>query len=263
MSEETPNLPGKETRLDQIATNWSLLRLAHQNSVTAAGAARNALVLRYSGAIRKFLGILVHQEQDADELSQEILVRMLRGDFARAAPERGRFRDYLAVAARNLVKAYWSRKARQTGQDLDVNQFAAPEADESPYDDQLIATWRRSLLDMAWSALEEYQRTHKGSVSFTLLRLRADFPDDDSEQLAARLSEILGRPVRADAVRQQLRRARLRFAEFLLEEVARGLDDPTPERVEEELIEIGLMDYVRDFLPPDWRTRGELQEARE
>src|SRR5215467_9141490 len=123
--------------------------------------------------------------------------------------------------------------------------------EESPYDDQLLATWRRSLLDMTWSALEEYQRAHKGSVSFTLLRLRADFPDDDSEQLAARLSDVLGRKVRADAVRQQLRRARLRFAQLLLEEVARGLDDPTPERVEEELVEIGLMDYVGDFLPPD------------
>jgi DNA-directed RNA polymerase specialized sigma24 family protein len=260
MSEQTPDLPGQPTHLDQIATNWSLLRLAHQDSVTAAGPARNALVLRYAGAIRKFLGILVPQEQDADELSQEILVRLLRGDFARAAPERGRFRDYLAVAARNLVKAFWTRKARQTGQDLDVNQFEAPE-EESPYDDQLLVTWRRSLLDMTWSALEEYQRTHKGSVSFTLLRLRADFPDDDSEQLAARLSDVLGRKVRADAVRQQLRRARLRFAQLLLEEVARGLDDPTPERVEEELVEIGLMDYVGDFLPPDWRTSGELREA--
>jgi Sigma-70 region 2 len=260
---EPPQKP-EQISLDQIPTDWENLKKAHASySVTSAGAARNALVLRYSGAIRKFLGVLVRDDQDADELSQEILVRMLRGDFARANPQRGRFRDYLAVAARNLVKGYWSRKNRHTGQDLDVNQFAAPETDEAPGDQELLATWRRSILDLTWSALEEYQRSHKGSVSFTLLRLRTDHAADDSEQLAVRLSEVLGRRVRADAVRQQLRRARLRFAQLLLEEVARGLDNPTPERVEEELIEIGLMDYVCDFLPPDWRTRGELREAAE
>ena len=78
--------------------------------------------------------------------------------------------------------------------------------------------------------------------------LRADHPDDDSEQQAARLSQATGKTFRADAARQQLRRARARFAELLLEEIARTLDQPTPERVQEELIELGLMDYVRDFL---------------
>jgi RNA polymerase sigma factor (sigma-70 family) len=256
---EDPSAP--ETRLDQIATNWSLLRLAHQDSVSRAGPARNALVLRYSGAIRKFMGVLVREEQDADEVAQELLVRLLRGDFARAAPERGRFRDYLAVSARNLARAYGARKSRQAGKDLDVSNVPDREPEPLPADDALTAAWRQSVLDMAWAALEEYQRTHRGSVSWTLLRLRAEHPDDDSARLAERLSEAAGRRFRPEAMRQQLRRARLRFAQFLLEEIARSLDDPTPERVEEELVEVGLMEYVRDFLPPDWRTRGELREV--
>jgi RNA polymerase sigma factor (sigma-70 family) len=245
---------GQPTRLNEIATNWSLLRLAHQDSVTQTGPARNALVLRYSGALRKFLGMLVPDEQDADDVAQEVVVRLLRGDFARAAPDRGRFRDYLAVAARNLVRAYWTRKRPRQASALDVEQVAAA----GPSDEEFLATWQRALLEKAWGALEEYQRTHRGSLSWTLLRLRSENPEDDSEQLAARLSEAAGKKYRADAVRQQLHRARLRFAQFLLEEVAQGLDDPTPQRVEEELAELGLMDYVRDFLPPDWRTRGEL-----
>jgi DNA-directed RNA polymerase specialized sigma24 family protein len=262
MSDETQNPSPPPTRLDQIETNWSLLRLAHQNSVTAAGVARNALVLRYAGALRKYVGILIRQEQDADEVAQEMQLRLLRGDFAGANPERGRFRDLLAVAARNMVRTYWTRKQRHQGEVLDVQQIIVPD-EEMPNlgDEELIATWRRSMLDLTWSALEEYQRTHRGSIAWTLLRLRSDYPDDDSEQLAARLSKVLGRTYRADAVRQQLRRARLRFAEMLLEEIARSLDNPTPERVEEELIELGLMDYVRDLLPPDWRTRGELVDT--
>ncbi len=122
-----------------------------------------------------------------------------------------------------------------------------------------LAVWRGAVLDLAWKALEEYDRTHAGSIAWTVLRLRADFPDDDMEQLAARLSAKTGKPFRSAALRQQLRRARLRFAQMLVEEVAAGMDDPTPDRVEEELRDVGLFLYVSDFLPPDWRTSGTLR----
>ena len=57
-----------------------------------------------------------------------------------------------------------------------------------------------------------------------------------------------------EAARQQLRRARVKFAELLIEEIADGLEDASPDDVEEELAALGLMDYVRD-LPPDWRQQ--------
>ncbi len=249
---ETPN------RLDQISTQWSLMRLAHQHSFTSGSPARNALALRYSGAIRGYIGAIVKDSQDADELSQEVLVRLIRGDFAAANPERGRFRDLLKVALRNMVRTYWSRKQRRTGVALNAEAVASP--DDSAEDAEWDATWQRSLLGMAWSALEDYERKQPGSMAWTLLRLRADFPDDDLSKLGDRLEAKLGRSVAAAALRQQLRRARLRFAELLVEEVAKGMENPTPGQVEEELTEVGLMPYVRDFLPADWRTHGELRE---
>jgi hypothetical protein len=162
----------------------------------------------------------------------------------------------LAVAAHNLVRNYWQRKRKQAGVDLDIGALAAPEATPE-VEAEAAAAWRQSMLDLAWKALEDYERATPGSVSWTVLRLRAEHPGDDSEGLAARLSQRTGRPFRPDAIRQQLRRARVRFAQALLEEVARGLDDPTPQRVEEELIEVGLMEYVQDFLPADWRNPGQ------
>jgi hypothetical protein len=39
-----------------------------------------------------------------------------------------------------------------------------------------------------------------------------------------------------------------------------GLADPSPDRVTEELAALGLLEYVRDFLPPDWSARGKLVE---
>lgn len=247
-------------RLDAISTRWSLLDLARHDSISVAGPARNALALRYAGAIRSYIGAQVKDQQDADEVAQEAMVRILRGDFAVADPERGRFRDLLKVAVRNMVRTYWSRKQRRTGVQLDVAQLPLESCDESG-DQEWNATWRRSLLEMTWAALASHERSQPGSILYTVLRLRTEYPDENSSRLASRLSQSTGRSFRPDAVRQQLHRARLRFAQLLLEEVTRCLDDPTPERVEEELVDLGLLEYVRDFLSADWRTRGELRET--
>jgi DNA-directed RNA polymerase specialized sigma24 family protein len=249
MSEQTPEQPAS-SRLDEIATEWGLLQQAHQEG-EGARAARNAVVLRYARAIRTYVGALIKEPQDADEVAQEVLVRLLRGQFAAASPERGRFRRMLAVAAHNLVRNYWQRKRRQTGVDLDV-QTVADEDTTQAADAEAAATWRQAMLDLAWRALEEFERAHPGNIAWTVLRLRADLPEADSEGLAIRLSERTGRHFRAEAMRQQLRRARKRFAQMLLDEVGRTLDDPTPGAIEEELIEVGLMEYVQDFLPEGW-----------
>jgi DNA-directed RNA polymerase specialized sigma24 family protein len=254
--------PDRETaRLDEIPTQWSLMRQAHQNSLATSGPARGTLALRYSSAIRSYIGAILKDTQDADELAQEVLVRIIRGDFASATPERGRFRDLLKVALRNMVRTHWSRSQRRTGVALDVTQLAEEVAREP--DAEWDAAWQRSLLALAWRSLQDYETSQAGSVAYTLLRLRADFPDDDIDQLGERLKERTGRELGSAAVRQQLRRARLRFAEMLVEEVAKSVDDPTPDRVAEELIETGLMPYVRDFLPEDWHTSGELCDAHE
>jgi hypothetical protein len=248
--------------LEEIPTLWGLLEQAHHGSVTAAGPARDALVLRYASAIRRYVGSLLHHEQDADEVAQDVIVRLLRGQFAAAHPERGSFRRMLMVATHNLVRTHWSRKQRRAALGLDNLDLAA-DPEPSALEEQGTATWRQTVLDMAWKALEEYERAHPGCIAWTLLRMRAEHPEESSEQLASRLSHETGKPFRADALRQQLRRSRVRFARALLEEVARSLDEPTPERVEEELIAIGLMEYVQPFLPPRWRSHGELPSSSE
>jgi RNA polymerase sigma-70 factor (ECF subfamily) len=246
-----------QASLGNIPTNWSLLRIANEMSLSKVGDARDRLAYRYNAALRKFVPLLVRDESEADDVSQELLIRLVQGHFRQADPKRGRFRDLLAVAARNLAWNHLAKKNRRAGRYADMEQVAAPEeADDT--DQRLVQTWRQELLAMTWARLEGYEGTHPGSVAWTLLRLRTENPDDDSDQLANRLSQATSRPIRAEAARQQLRRARVRFAEFLLEELAWSLEDPTPANVEDELIEVGLMDYVRDFLPADWRVKGEL-----
>ena len=52
----------------------------------------------------------------------------------------------------------------------------------------------------------------------------------------------------AVGVRQTLHRAREKFGALLLDEVIHSLENPGPEQVEEELAELGLLDYCRPAL---------------
>ena len=59
------------SRLDRISTSWSLLAQAHAGPQDAAAAARALLVERYRGAVRRYLGALLRDDQAADDLTQE------------------------------------------------------------------------------------------------------------------------------------------------------------------------------------------------
>lgn len=239
------------SRLEAISTRWTLLRRAHGASVTSAGEARNALVLRYLPVIRRYIGALLQNDQDADDVTHDVVVRLLGGDFAGADPARGRFRDLLKTAIRNMVRNRWARDKRRRASGLDAAEVAAEP--DSADEERWTAEWRESVLDLAWKAFQEQEQARPGSTSYTLLRLRADHPDDSSEELAARFSAATGRPVRADAVRQKLRRARLQFADLVIAEVARALNDPTPEKIEDEIVSLGLGALLRDLLPAERR----------
>ena len=59
------------SRIDAIPTQWSLVRDAHQaGTPQTAAAARQAIVLRYAKSIRRYIGGIVKQSDDADELAR-------------------------------------------------------------------------------------------------------------------------------------------------------------------------------------------------
>ena len=99
----------------------------------------------------------------------------------------------------------------------------------------------------AWAALDRAQ-ARTGQPFADVLRLRVQQSDLRSPQLAEELSVRLGRPVTAGWVRQNLHRARDLFVDALVIEVERSLEDPSPERLEEELEELGLLDRCRPAL---------------
>lgn len=236
-----PSLP---PRLDRITTEWSRLDdPAH-------------FVIRYAPAVHKYLGAILRDPADVEEVAQEFVLKVVEKGFGHASPAGGRFRDYLKASLRNAALTHLrKRAARPAGDPALLDGVAAPSA-EAAADAAWLAEWRGCLLERAWHALDAHQRGAPGNLFHTVLRLTVDHPGEDSSALAARAARESGRPLKADAFRKQLSRARQCFAELLVSEVARTVEPPSPERVAEELAELGLMEFVRDYLPPAWPAGG-------
>jgi RNA polymerase sigma-70 factor (ECF subfamily) len=188
----------------------------------------------------------------ADELFQEFALQFVRGDFHRANPERGRFRDYVKTSLYRMVIQQFRRLRKRPGRL--PTEFADHQADGAELaatlesaDAEFAQSWRDELLARAWAALERAQQ-ETGQPHYTILRFRADHGDLSSSEMAAQLSDKLGRSLSSAAVRQSLHRARDRFADLLLEEVAHSLESPTIEKIEEELIDLELLEYCRPAL---------------
>jgi DNA-directed RNA polymerase specialized sigma24 family protein len=236
--------PEPKGNLGEISTEWELVHDSGQ------------FVRRYTLAIERYLNALIKNRHDAEDVLHDFLLRVLKHGFVRVRREGGRFRDYLKTAVRNAALNHLQRKVMP--KQGAVKPLLVPAADLSQLaaDQQWVVHWRKALLDRVWKALQRHESRASGNLAYTVLRLLADHPEDDSEGLAARVSESVGYPLRTDTFRKQLSRARRLFAQFLVIEVAQTLDHPTPEQVEEELSELGFMRYVRRFLAPDWPMRG-------
>jgi hypothetical protein len=249
MSHSPPPSARPRAGIDQISTRWTLIHDPYQ------------FVMRYAPAIQDYLGVFLRHPHDVHDVCQDFLVRVFERGVVEEERLHGRFRDYLIAAVRNAALAHMRRRFRAE-QDATpqgatpLDELPAPNFFESPPEEEWVSRWRRVVMSSAWDALENHQRDHPGNLAHTCLRALVDHPREKSIQLAARVSRQCGRTILPAAFRKQVSRARRLFAEFLIAETARTLDDPTPLKVEEELIDIGVMKYVQPHLPPDWRTSG-------
>lgn len=235
-------IPDRGPELGSISTEWSLVfDPVH-------------FVDRYEKAIKKYLCALLKNQNDAEDVAQDFFLWVTANGFPRARRERGRFRDYLKVSVKNWALNFMRRK-RSPLNHPELSALPNREEPTQETDQEWLRQWRRCILERAWRVLEAHQNRSGNDIYYTVLRLAASRPEEDSKTLANHASTILGRPIRADAFRKQLSRARRLFAELLVKEVAQTLDFPVPALVEEELAELGLMSYVGQFLPADWHAQ--------
>jgi RNA polymerase sigma-70 factor (ECF subfamily) len=239
-------------RLSQIPTQWTVLLQAQQQGSASAASAAQQLMQRYRRPIYRYLLACVHQLDVADELFQEFALRFLRGDFKNADPERGRFRNYLKIALHNLVADHQRKRKRDSHQSLPLDESGPASTPPSAAEGDLLTEWRNELMQHAWDALADWEWRKKQPLH-TVLRFRAENPDLRATEFAERLGARMNTTLTAEWVYKKLHLAREKFAELLLEEVAQTLADPGTEALEEELLDLGLLEYCHAAL----KRRGE------
>jgi len=233
--------------LSRISTLWTQLFRAHGGCAEEARAAQEAIIERYSSTVYRYLRKVLGDADAADEVFQQFALGLVRGDFRHADPSKGRFRDYLKLSLLRLVSKY---RRRAAGEPLGAEQAAASQAFQT--EDQLtsafLASCRDDLLDRAWAKLRDLE-SQTGQPFFSVLDYRAHHPQATSEQMAEDLSGQPGcRGATPAGVRKTLERARMKFADLLLDEVAEGLGSPTRDALEQEIIDLGLHSYCRSAL---------------
>jgi RNA polymerase sigma-70 factor (ECF subfamily) len=237
--------PDPHHHLSQISTLWTVVCDAHNGSDEGRQSARQAILDRYSGAIFRYLRKALGSTEAAEELYQEWALRFLSGRMKNAHPERGRFRDYLKTVLYHLIIDYRTAQRKQSQRELPIEFEPAVELPSlSASDAAFLESWRENLLARSWKSLEEIEQSTGQPVS-TTLRLRVENARMRSPEMAEELSRRLGKAINANAARQMLYRAREKFAELLLDEVAQSLNQPTRADLEQELIDLNLLRYVK------------------
>lgn len=225
-------------RLSRINTMWTMVFQAHGGKQDEVQKAQCVLLERYRGAIFRYLLGAIKDAEAAEELAQEFALRFVRGDFRRADPAKGRFRNYLKTSLSHLVTDY-HRARQQAPLPLAPDAAAPVEADEASF----VANWRQELLERTWAALAEFNPTYHAA-----LHLRIAEPEMPSAQMAEQLSAQLGKPISAALVRKSLQRAHDKFADLLLDEVALSLEAADRAELEQELKDLDLLRFCRAAL---------------
>jgi len=235
----------EHARLSQIETLWTSIVRTRDAPASEVEQARRRLLERYGPAVERYIFACLNDQEASREVYQEFALRVVRGDFAKASADRGRFRDYVKRSIFTLVMNFHRRRARDQYTALPPDQQGddAPSLDE----ETLTVSWRDHLLDCSWLRLQAQQQK-LGQPYYDVLRLRVDEPDLSSADIAVRLSDPGEQPRTVETVRVLLTRARQHFAHSLIDVVRDSIESPAWSDVEEELIHLGLLEYCRGTL---------------
>jgi len=189
------------------------------------------LLQRYCGAAYRYLRGAVGDDDTALELLQEFVLRFLRGDFRRADPGLGRFRDYLKASLIHLVADHY-REKRTYPRSLPDNMELWAIAPDNKVDNEsaFLESWRDELINRTWIALGE-----ANSIYHAVLALHVENPTLHSAIAAEELKVRLSKQFTAAHVRVTLQRAREKFATLLLDEVAHSIGSCTEAELIKEL----------------------------
>lgn len=202
-------------------TRWSLV-LSTQGDPARARAALERLCRIYRPAVLAYVRRQGYATEQAEDLTQGFFVRFLeQASFARADPQRGRFRAYLLTALRrHLINAADSaHAARRSGDAAAVAYDAVEDTTAMNDDDPLRAFergWALAVLGAALARLrEEAARAGKLDLYEQLHEFLTERP---GEADYARVAAALG--LRPNTLAVAVHRMRHRLRELVRAELA-------------------------------------------
>lgn len=223
-----------------VTTQWSLVVAAKPGaaSETQAQKALEELCRAYWYPLYSFVRNRGYSSSDAQDLVQSFFARILETHgFARADPERGRFRSYLLGAMKHFLANEWHRsQARKRGGGVTFLELDAldPEAryalEPSHPPDPDARFDREWALESIARAMEHLRaESEAGGKGALFVALKGSLTGDEParSETAAQLGMTEG------AVKVAVHRLRQRYREFLRAEIAETVTE-TPD-VDDEM----------------------------
>ncbi len=227
-------------------TRWSLI-LSSLDGRSDDAKAREALAQLcriYWRPIFAFVCRKGHSEQDAQDLTQDFFLMVLKGNFLeRADPERGRFRSLLRTALQNFLHdAHAKAQAGKRGGDqqfVSWDEWMAEAPSRLTIPPAALESWpAERIFDVRWAATLAERALRRLQEECESRDRRRVF-DALSSSLTAEREEVsydaLARELGAGTaeIKSVLHRLRQRYRQLLREAVAETVEKP--EEVEEEL----------------------------
>lgn len=232
MDHPKPAAPQKNAVEGFPVTRWSLILAAgEQNNVSH----RNALAelcQSYWYPLYAFARRQGKPHEDAQDLTQAFLLRLLeRDDLNSAEREKGRFRTFLLAAFKRLLIDDWRKtRTQRRGGDIEFveldtswGQQRFDREPESPLSAETLYDrgWALTVLDCVNSRLQQAYATAEKQNLFTQIRpLLLGNANESYAEVGDRLGLSEG------AVTMAVRRMRTKFGELIREEVSHTVADP-------------------------------------
>ena len=218
---------------DFRSTHWSVVLAAGNSQSKETTAALEKLCRTYWYPLYAFVRRQGWNEHDSQDLTQAFFAYLLeKKGFARASPEKGKFRSFLLASLTNFLNNERDKRQRlKRGGGieivpLDVEQGEAryraePAAEDTPvriFERQ----WAQTVIEQAAARLQREFADAQQTDRFTVLK---DFLMGDSQTLSySDAATQLGMSV--SAVTSAIHRLRERFREVFRDEIANTLENP-------------------------------------
>ena len=225
---------------DFRSTHWSVVLAAGDSQSKETATALEKLCRTYWYPLYAFVRRQGWNEHDSQDLTQAFFAYLLeKKGFARASPEKGKFRSFLLASLSNFLNNERDKRQRlKRGGGieivpLDVEQgearYRAEPAVEDTPERIFERQWAQTVIEQAAARLQGEFAAAQQADRFTVLK---DFLMGDSQTLSySDAATQLGMSV--SAVTSAIHRLRERFREVFRDEIANTLENP--ENTDEEI----------------------------